>query len=115
MKTACIAWAAAALLTSLTLAPTAIGAKTKAGSTAPVAPPVPAAITWQKTCSRCHTTGVGPELRGRDLPPDYIATIVRSGFLAMPAFPHSALDDASLAAVAKMVSQSKAPSGAKNP
>ncbi len=113
MKIVSLALAVTALLTGVALAqsrPAEASAKP-----APHPTPVPAEITWQKTCSRCHTTGVGPELRGRDLPPEYITAIVRNGFLAMPAFPHSALDDASLQAVATMVSKSKAPSGATHP
>ena len=64
---------------------------------------------WDKTCSRCHLTGVGPELRGRQLPPEYVRMIVRNGFLAMPAFPHSSIDDATLDGVARLVSTSKLP------
>jgi 4-cresol dehydrogenase (hydroxylating) cytochrome subunit len=71
-----------------------------------------AQVLWEKTCSRCHLTGVGPELRGRALPPEYIRTVVRNGVLAMPAFPHSAIDDASLDAVARFVSASKLPKSA---
>lgn len=66
-------------------------------------------VLWEKTCSRCHLTGVGPELRGRGLPPEYIRSVVRNGMLAMPAFPHSAIDDASLDGVARLVSTSKLP------
>ena len=64
---------------------------------------------WEKTCSRCHLTGVGPELRGRALPPEYIRTVVRNGMLAMPAFPHSAIDDATLDGVARLVYTSRMP------
>ena len=66
-------------------------------------------LLWEKTCARCHTTGVGPELRGRALPPEYITSVVRNGMLAMPAFPHTAIDDASLESVARFVSTSKLP------
>lgn len=67
---------------------------------------------WEKTCSRCHLSGVGPELRGRGLPQDYISAVVRNGMLAMPAFPHSAIDDATLQGVARLVSTSKQPTPA---
>lgn len=66
-------------------------------------------VLWDKTCGQCHLTGVGPELRGRALPPEYIRSVVRNGMLAMPAFPHSAIDDASLDGVARLVSTSKLP------
>ncbi|NOW45866.1 hypothetical protein FHW96_002024 [Novosphingobium sp. SG751A] len=62
---------------------------------------------WEKVCSRCHLSGVGPELRGRQLPPEYIKQVVRHGFLAMPAFPHGAIDDATLDGVALYVSKSR--------
>lgn len=67
---------------------------------------------WDKVCARCHLAGVGPELRGRKLPPDYIKQIVRHGFLAMPAFPHGAIDDATLDGVALYVSTSRLPAAA---
>jgi mono/diheme cytochrome c family protein len=70
---------------------------------------------YEKTCARCHMSGVGPELRGRALPPDYIRSVVRQGLLAMPAFPHSALDDATLEGVARLVSKSTLPKAAKRP
>ena len=72
---------------------------------APAAPPA----VWEKVCSRCHLTGVGPELRGRALPPEYVRTVVRNGLLAMPAFPHSSVDDASLDSVARFVALSRLP------
>ncbi len=89
-------------------------------ASAGAAPPTPARqtpsgqwaspqVAWEKTCARCHTTGVGPELRGRALPPEYITSVVRNGMLAMPAFPHTAIDDASLESVARFVSTSKLP------
>lgn len=64
---------------------------------------------WEQVCARCHTTGVGPELRGRELPSDYVISIVRMGFLAMPAFPHSHIDDATLSEVAAMIEGSALP------
>lgn len=66
-------------------------------------------VLWEKTCARCHTTGVGPELRGRALPPEYVTSVVRNGMMAMPAFPHTSIDDASLEGVARLVSTSKLP------
>lgn len=68
---------------------------------------------WEKVCARCHLSGVGPELRGRQLPPDYIKQVVRHGFLAMPAFPHGAIDDATLDGVALYVSKSRLNAPAK--
>ena len=56
---------------------------------------------YVKVCGHCHepAVGVGPALGGRTLPEPYIRAIVRNGFNAMPAFPASFIDDASLAAV----------------
>ncbi|HZU65240.1 MAG TPA: cytochrome c [Novosphingobium sp.] len=70
---------------------------------------------YDKICARCHLSGVGPELRGRALPPEYIKLIVRSGRLAMPAFPHSSIDDATLDGVARLVSAQKLPKPAAAP
>ncbi|MBF9153091.1 c-type cytochrome [Novosphingobium jiangmenense] len=97
----------AAILAALTLpasaAPEAPALRAPAGKW-----PTPQ-VLWEKTCARCHTTGVGPELRGRALPPEYVASVVRNGMMAMPAFPHTSIDDASLDGVARLVSTSKLP------
>jgi mono/diheme cytochrome c family protein len=45
---------------------------------------------------------------GRHLPPEYITMVVRHGFLAMPAFPASFIDDQSLQDIANYVSQTPA-------
>ncbi|MBT7950416.1 MAG: cytochrome c [Gammaproteobacteria bacterium] len=45
-----------------------------------------------KICSYCHDTGIGPELKGRNLPPEYVSNIVRKGFRAMPAFRATEID-----------------------
>jgi 4-cresol dehydrogenase (hydroxylating) cytochrome subunit len=70
---------------------------------------------YDKVCSRCHLSGVGPELRGRALPVDYIKLIVRNGHLAMPAFPHSSINDATLEGVARLVSAQKLPQPPTHP
>ena len=57
-------------------------------------------------CARCHTTGVGPAILGRNLDPHFIKWVVRHGLVAMPAFPESSLDDPLLDAVAKYVAES---------
>lgn len=67
------------------------------------------AATYRKVCAQCHHTNVGPELRGRHLPPEYVSFIVRNGFRAMPAFPHSALDDDTLNRIAAMIQASPQP------
>lgn len=63
------------------------------------------AHVYAKVCSHCHeTTGdIGPVLSGRSLPPAYITSIVRNGFLAMPAFPASFVDDEALQQVAEYI------------
>lgn len=68
---------------------------------------------WDKTCARCHTTGVGPELLGRELAADYVTFIVREGYIAMPAFPHSHLDDETLNGIAEMIEASEPRPGAE--
>lgn len=64
---------------------------------------------YEKLCALCHEADVGPELKGRQLPPAYISVIVRNGFLAMPAFPHSHLSDDELLAISEYIQQTPAP------
>lgn len=56
---------------------------------------------YDKVCGHCHkpSVGVGTVLEGRELPLAYLKIIVRNGLNAMPAFPESYIDDASLEAV----------------
>lgn len=63
---------------------------------------------YDKVCGYCHETNVGPVITGRNLMPDYIRTVVRSGNRAMPAFRESEISDAVLAEVVKLVSSSPA-------
>jgi mono/diheme cytochrome c family protein len=60
---------------------------------------------YEKVCGHCHKpeVGVGTPIQGRELPPEYVKYIVRNGFNAMPAFPSSYIDDASLELVAKYI------------
>ena len=60
---------------------------------------------YDNVCGHCHApeVGVGPALGGRGLPETYIKAIVRNGFNAMPAFPHSYVDDASIAKVTEYI------------
>lgn len=57
-------------------------------------------------CAYCHTTGVGPELRGRHLPPSYIIATVRYGRMGMPAFRPTDFSGADLRSLANMISTS---------
>lgn len=66
---------------------------------------------FQQTCLSCHATGVGPVITGRNLPPDVVKAFVRNGSRAMPAFPHTMIDDATLDGIAKLVSESTAATG----
>lgn len=59
---------------------------------------------YEKVCKHCHEAGVGPVLRGRNLPQEYIQRVVRHGNRAMPAFRTTEIDDASLADVARQIS-----------
>lgn len=62
---------------------------------------------YDKICGYCHETGgdIGPVLSGRNLAPAYITAIVRNGFLAMPAFPASFIDDKALQQVGEYIQQ----------
>lgn len=64
---------------------------------------------YAKVCSHCHEKGIGPVLKGRQLPPAYITSIARHGFRAMPAFRSAFIDDAALQSVAEFISKSPAP------
>lgn len=64
---------------------------------------------FAQVCGLCHTTGVGPELRGRHLDQTYVIGVVRRGLRAMPAFPPTEFSDTELAALADMIAHSAAP------
>lgn len=75
------------------------------------APPQPARapeVIYAKTCGYCHGARVAPVIRGRGLPVEVIATYVRSGPRAMPAFRPTEISNAELAALAKWINASKA-------
>lgn len=63
---------------------------------------------YAKVCGHCHEIGVGPVIKGRQLPPQYITAIVRHGFRAMPAFPGAYIDDNALQQVAEYISKAPA-------
>ena len=64
------------------------------------------AQVYEKICSYCHDTNIGPELKGRKLPPEYTRNIVRKGFRAMPAFRAAEIDDEALRQLSSYVSSS---------
>ncbi|MCP8467110.1 cytochrome c [Pseudomonas sp. ZM23] len=70
------------------------------------------ANVYAKVCGHCHEAGVGPVIKGRQLPVEYISAIVRHGFRAMPAFPAAYIDDDALKSVAQYIQQSAAPAQA---
>jgi mono/diheme cytochrome c family protein len=63
---------------------------------------------YEKVCRHCHEAGVGPVLKGRKLPPEYIQRMVRSGNRAMPAFRPSEIDEAALLELGKLIMNSTA-------
>lgn len=70
------------------------------------------AATWDKVCARCHTTvddkteqSVGPNLSLVEYDIDTLRHFVRNGHLAMPAFPESAIDEASLVELADHIAK----------
>lgn len=60
---------------------------------------------YGKICAYCHEERVGPRIRKRELPPEYIQAVVRSGRRAMPAFRPSEIDDESLQKLAEFISK----------
>lgn len=69
---------------------------------------------YAKVCGHCHepSAGIGPMIKGRQLPPEYIMAIVRHGSRAMPAFTSVYIDDTALLQVAEYVSKASAPAAA---
>lgn len=67
---------------------------------------------YEKICSACHAQGVGPELRGRKLPPEAVVTIVRSGMGAMPAFRETDFNNGELESLTKWLEKTAVPAGA---
>ena len=64
---------------------------------------------YAKVCRHCHESSVAPVLKGRQLPPPYIAAVVRNGLRAMPAFPASHIDNLALQQVAEYLAKAPAP------
>jgi cytochrome c5 len=68
---------------------------------------------WAASCSYCHEQDFAPELRGRNLPAEAIAPIVRQGVPGMPAFHPSEINDRELAGLSRWISASPAPAAKK--
>jgi len=70
---------------------------------------------YQKVCSYCHESGVGPVITGRQLPEAYIQLVVRHGYRAMPSFRSSEINDTALAELARLISETPAAAVQKVP
>lgn len=68
---------------------------------------------FDKVCGRCHVTGVGPDLFAGEYDIDSLRHFVRNGYLAMPAFPESALDDKTLEEIAAHIAAQAKKGGTK--
>ncbi|NML18777.1 c-type cytochrome [Azohydromonas caseinilytica] len=64
---------------------------------------------YAQVCARCHETGIGPVITGRNLPAAFYVTMARSGLNAMPAFRLSDIDDPTLQALGEYLSKTPAP------
>ncbi len=64
-------------------------------------------LVYQTICRYCHETGVGPQLRLRQLPAVYTTHVVRHGFRAMPAFRPTEISDQELERVAAFIERNK--------
>lgn len=60
---------------------------------------------YDTICQHCHETGVGPVIKGRQLPVEYITHIVRHGFRAMPAFPEPYISNEDLNLLGQYIQQ----------
>lgn len=79
-----------------------------------------AEFVYQKICLHCHEANanglnVGPDIKGRGLPPVFTKMRVRQGWLAMPAFPASYISDETLDLLAEYIQNAPAPVATKNP
>lgn len=63
---------------------------------------------YEKICRHCHDAGVGPTIKGRQLPTQYVEHVVRFGNRAMPSFRPSEIDAAALSDLARLISDSPA-------
>lgn len=61
---------------------------------------------YTQICGRCHDVAIGPVIKGRQLPPEYINYVVRHGFRAMPAFPEPYISNEDLQYLGKYIQQS---------
>lgn len=80
---------------------------------APAATAEPAEKIYQDACAFCHSRPLppfpGPELRGRNLAPDYIKTLVRHGSKGMLTFTPADISDAELTELSQWLKASPAP------
>lgn len=61
---------------------------------------------YDRTCGYCHGHNVGPIILGRQLPAAVVASIVRSGNGAMPAFKPTEITNLELQALAEWIEAS---------
>lgn len=90
------------------VAAAALGSVNAATPPPPSATPRPPERIYATTCGYCHGRNVGPVIRGRQLPPEAIAAIVRAGQNGMPAFRPTEITAGELDVLAKWVSASAA-------
>jgi len=65
---------------------------------------------WASTCGYCHGGPMNaPELRGLNLPTDFVVEAVRQGRPGMPPFHRSEVSDADLRSLARWISKQPAP------
>lgn len=68
---------------------------------------------YEKICSKCHETEIGPVLKGRALSPETVVAFARIGVNAMPAFRVTDIDDATLSDLGVYISKTQPPAAAK--
>jgi len=64
---------------------------------------------YARICSYCHDRGIGPDLRKLDLDGATVTMFVRHGNGPMPSFRPTEINDADLAALAKMIAKKQLP------
>lgn len=68
---------------------------------------------YEKICAKCHKTGIGPALTGRDLPEATFIITARMGRNGMPAFRITDIDDHTLIELARYLANTPRTDDAK--
>jgi mono/diheme cytochrome c family protein len=100
-------WAGGVVLGAGLVLAAGLAANANAQATYEVEPREPQYL-YDRTCGYCHGHNVGPIILGRQLPAAVVASIIRSGNGAMPAFKPTEITNTELQALAAWIQASTA-------